>query len=201
MLHVECHGDGEGFGMADESRIDWPDLKQPLTELNVATELNLFVSVAACTGGAIGKVISMGDRAPLWGLVGPTEPMYPDELLHAFGALFSTLLQTKSAADAFKAMQAKSAPGTYFRATAQGLFEKGWQAYMAQHSTPEALDFRAARMMETLQKQHPPPYPSLDELKLRVKRQEPISHDRYVETFFMHDLFPNHSARYPLKFA
>ena len=143
----------------------------------------------------------MGDRAPLWGLVGPTKTMYPDELLEAFGALFSTLLQTKSPTDAFRAMEAKSEPGTYWRATAQGLFEKGWQAYMDQHSTPEALDFRVARMLETLQKQGPPPYPLLDELKLRVKWHEPIIHDRYVETFFMHDLFSNHSARYPLKFV
>lgn len=200
MLHIECHGDGEGFGMADDSLIDWPDLKQPFTDLNVATELNLFVSVAACTGGAIAKVISMGDRAPLWGLVGPTKPMYPSELSAAFGTLFRTLLQTKSAAGAFQAMEATSAPGTYWCASAQGLFEKGWQTYMAQHSTPEALELRAVRMTEALQKLRPPPYPSLEELKLRVKRLEPISYDRYVRTFFMHDLYPSHSARFPLKF-
>lgn len=197
MLHIECHGNDDGFGMADRSLIDWPDLKLPLTELNIATELNLLVSVAACSGGTIGKVISMGDRAPLWGLVGPTRSMYPDELELGYGALFSTLLRTKSSSEALAAMEATATHGTYWRATAQGLFQKGWDTYLAQHSTPEALKLRCARMLVELKKRGAGPYPSAEELKQRIKKLEPITHDRYVETFFMHDLFSNHSARFP----
>lgn len=199
MIHIECHGNDDGFEMADGSLIDWSDLKTPLTELNIATELNLFVSVAACTGAAIAKVISMGDRAPLWGLIGPTRPMYPDELEKAFGALFSTLLETKSAAKAIKAMEAKTIDGTYWRTTAEGLFQKGWKTYLNNHSTPEAMETRAKRMLEAIQKRRSAPYPSIADLKQRVKDQEPISHDRYVETFFMRDLFPSHRERFPLK--
>ena len=41
MLHIECHGDEDGFRFADGSLADWDELKVPITELNVATGLNL----------------------------------------------------------------------------------------------------------------------------------------------------------------
>lgn len=47
MLHVECHGNEDGFQFADGSLSDWSELKQPLTDLNIATELNLMIAKRA----------------------------------------------------------------------------------------------------------------------------------------------------------
>jgi hypothetical protein len=49
MLHVEYHGCEQGFQFADHSVLDWPEIKGPLTNLNIATKMNLMVAVAACT--------------------------------------------------------------------------------------------------------------------------------------------------------
>jgi hypothetical protein len=197
MLHIECHGDEDGFGLADGSLIDWPDLKLPLAELNVATKLNLMISVAACTGGALAKVITMGDRAPFWGLIGPTRTIYSYELERSFFALFATLFETKSPAQAVAAMDAASAPGTFWRTTAQGLFEKSWSNYKVAHCTTAAMEIRGERMLKRLQKLRPPPYPSLDELKKKLMDIEPVAYQRYVTTFFMQDLFIEHRERFP----
>lgn len=48
MLHFECHGNDHGLRFADQSFAAWADLKGRLSELNVATRLNLTVAVAAC---------------------------------------------------------------------------------------------------------------------------------------------------------
>jgi hypothetical protein len=198
MLHIECHGDEDGFGLADGSLLDWPDLKLPLAELNVVTKLNLMISVAACTGGALAKVITMGDRAPFWGLIGPTRTIYAHELENAFLALFATLFETKSPAKAVIAMDATSTPGTFWRTTAQGLFEKGWNMYKASYCTQDALDVRSQRMLERLKKIRTAPYPTVDELKTKLTDIEPVVYKRYVTTYFMQDLFAEHHQRFPL---
>ena len=198
MIHIECHGDEEGFSLADGSLIDWPDLKLPITELNVATELNLMIAVAACTGGALAKIISTGDRAPFWGLIGPTRTMLPQELENGFRSLYATLLKTKSAADAVIAMEETTAPGTFWRTTAQGLFQKAWKSYKDDYCTGAAMDRRAEHLLERLKNLRLPPYPSLKELKKGLSDIEPFTYDRYVATFFMYDLFPHHRQRFPL---
>ena len=47
MLHIECHGDEDGFQFADGSLADWEELKLSITELNVATRLNSMRSTVA----------------------------------------------------------------------------------------------------------------------------------------------------------
>lgn len=200
MLHIECHGDEEGFQFADGSLTDWSELKIPLTELNVATGLNLMVAVAACTGGALAKVMRMGDRAPFWGLVGPTRTLTAGELENAYAALYLTLLSTKSPANAVKAMDQAISPGLFWRTTAQGLFEKVWRNYKSEHCTASALEMRGKRMMERLRESGVSPLPSMDELIRRFIGHEPLAFERYRQTFFMCDLFPEHSNRFPIKY-
>ena len=201
MLHIECHGDEDGFQFADGSYADWDELKLPITELNIATRLNLMIAVAACTGGALAKVIRMGDRAPFWGLIGPTQSLTAGELEHAFSAFYLALLSTKSPSKAIQAMDAATNPGLFWRTTSQGLFEKVWAGYKKDHCTPEALELRAKRMKEHLQQAGVSPLPTAYELKSRLIKHEPVAFERYRHTFFMCDLFPEHSNRFRVEYV
>lgn len=201
MLHIECHGDEDGFQFADGSLADWNELKLPITELNIATGLNLMIAVAACTGGALAKVIRLGDRAPFWGLIGPTQTLNAEELEKAYAALYLTLLSTKSPAKAVEAMDIATRPGLFWRTTSQGLFEKGWALYKKEHCTTEALELRSSRMRERLKQDGVSLLPSTEELKSRLVSHEPIAFERYRQTFFMCDLFPEHSSRFPIEYV
>jgi hypothetical protein len=197
MLHIECHGDEDGFALADGTFFDWDELKEPLTRLNVACRLNLLIAVAACTGGALGKIVRMSDRAPFWGLIGPTRTLSAGELEKAYRALYVTLISTRSPSEAVNAMDACTSQGSFWRTTAQRLFGEGWSRYKRIHCTQEALELRAHRMRDQLS--HIPEHmrPSIDELKNRLLMHEPIAHHRFHRTFFMHDLYPEHSVRFP----
>jgi len=201
MLHIECHGDEDGFQFADGSLADWEELKLPITELNVATGLNLMIAVAACTGGALAKVLRMSDRAPFWGLIGPTKTVTPTALEKAYRALYLTLLSTKSPAEAVKAMDEATEPGLFWRTTAQGLFEKGWTGYKKEYCTPTALDLRAKRMQERFIQLSEKSPPNLEELRARLVEHEPKAFERYRASFFMYDLFPEHQARFPVQYV
>lgn len=197
MLHVECHGNDDGLGFADQSFASWADLKGPLGELNVATRLNLMVAVAACTGAAIGKAITLKDRAPFWGLIGPTQEIYNDELESGFVALYTKLFETGSPQLALEALRSSNSPGMYWCKTAQGLFEAGWRHYRKTQCTPERMMERAQRMLDTLKSRRPGPYPPLEDLKKRLEDGEPAGYERFAATFFMHDLYPENVQRFP----
>jgi hypothetical protein len=201
MLHVECHGDEDGFQLADGSLADWEELKLPITELNVATRLNLLIAVAACTGGALAKVVRISDRAPFWGLIGPTKTLTAGELEKAYSALYLTLLSTKSPAKAVEAMDAATKPGLFWRTTSQGLFEKVWAGYKKEYCSAEALEARAKRMRERLEQLSGKSLPTTDELKSLLVNQEPKAFERFRATFFMCDLFPEHSSRIPIEYV
>jgi hypothetical protein len=201
MLHIECHGSEDGFELADGSFADWAELKQPITDLNIATRLNLMIAVAACTGGALIKAARMSDRAPFWGLIGPTSPLCGGDLEKAFRALYLTLLSTKSPAKAIEAMNESSNPGLFLRTTSQGLFEKGWSGYKKEHCTPEALEIRAKRMQARADQLAIKPLPTIEELKGRLVNHEPTAFERFRRAFFMCDLYPEHSNRFPLQYV
>ena len=201
MLHIECHGGEDGLQFADGSLADWEKLKLPITELNTATRLNLMIAVAACTGGALAKVMRVSDRAPFWGLIGPTQSLMPEELEKAFSALYLTLLRTKSPAKAVQAVDGATKPGLFWRTTSQGLFKKVWAGYKNEHCSPAALELRVKRMRERLQQAAASPLPTTDELKSRFISYEPIAFERYRQTFFMCDLFPEHSNRFPVEYV
>lgn len=201
MLHIECHGDEDGLQFADGSRADWDELKLPLTELNIATRLNLLIAVAACTGGALAKVIRMSDRAPFWGLIGPTRTLFPQDLETAFRALYLTLLSTRSPAKSVEAMDAATTPGWFWRTTAQGLFEKVWTNYKKDYCTSEVLEMRARRMLDRLRLMSPGESPSLDHLRRLLVEREPIAFERYRRTFFMCDIVPDHVERFRVEYV
>lgn len=201
LLHIECHGDEDGFQFADGSMLDWHELKEPISTLNVATQLNLFVIVAACVGGAFGRVLTMGDRAPFWGMIGPTRSMLPSELESAYRALYQTLLETKSPAKAIDAFDASTGEGDFWRTTAQGMFQKGWLKYAQDHSSDEALAIRTERMLEMARKQDIQPLPTTQQLEALLIHHEPRAFERFRETFFMIDLFEDHRQRFQVDYV
>jgi hypothetical protein len=61
--------------------LTWSELTIPLQQLNVATNCNLIVVVAACLGFAAIQALTKGPRAPAVALVGPDATLDAGELL------------------------------------------------------------------------------------------------------------------------
>jgi hypothetical protein len=74
LIHLEGHGfdDESGLKLPDGPHCPWSKLKELITPLNVAMGLNLMLVMATCYGGSFATAIRTTDRAPLWGLIGPT---------------------------------------------------------------------------------------------------------------------------------
>ena len=95
ILHIEAHGAKAGLegpcGQGLEF-LTWPELCVPLQELNVATNCNLLVFIAACTGFAGIGAFYQGPYAPAVALAGPDSTVIPGELLQITKEFYRRLM-------------------------------------------------------------------------------------------------------------
>jgi hypothetical protein len=89
VLHLEAHGGNHGIGLPDGSELlTWDELTTPLQHLNMATQCNLVLVVAACVGFAGVQALQRGPRAPAIALVGPDATVMADDLLRGAKAFY-----------------------------------------------------------------------------------------------------------------
>ena len=84
ILHIDAHGGTSGLAPSRDASgelLAWAELTIPLQQLNVATNCNLIVVVAACLGFAAIQALTKGPRAPAAALVGPDATLNESDLL------------------------------------------------------------------------------------------------------------------------
>lgn len=84
VLHIEAHGGPAGLTPSRDTGgelLPWAELIFPLQKLNVATNCNLILVVAACLGFAAIQALTEGPRAPAVALVGPDATVNESDLL------------------------------------------------------------------------------------------------------------------------
>jgi hypothetical protein len=197
LLHIECHGNEHGFQLADGSFADWANLKVPLGNLNGACAVNLMVTVAACTGGALAKVVQLTDRAPFWGMIGPTREMAATELERLYRVFFEILVKERDPDLAVKAMREAAERGAFFLTTAEGLFRAAERFFIEEYQTPERIRRSARRMTATAAKRGIRVEPE-SEYRRRLITYTPHLFDSYWRNYFFFDQFPDHEERFPV---
>jgi hypothetical protein len=202
VLHIECHGSKAGIVLADRSTVTWAELKPALININVATRCNLLVILGACYGGYLGEVMQPVDRAPFWGMIGPTAEVFPEELLFGFKAFYSRFFASLSGDESLEALLSfQLRQGGYTFTSAGGFFKTVYAGYLANYCTPGELDKRAKRMSRSIKKSGALSRPSKGALKRTLRRTEESYYRKYYEKFFMVDLYPENAKRFDVPFS
>src|SRR4029079_6640356 len=63
VIHIESHGSADGLVLASGELVSWDELVNLLRPINVASRLNLFVSISACYGENLARAINPGAPA------------------------------------------------------------------------------------------------------------------------------------------
>lgn len=203
LLHLECHGsaDRKGLVLADGSLVAWEQLKPTLTAINVATRCNLFITLAACYGAHLSQIILPTDRAPLWGMLAPTEQAKPSDLLGSFFAFYTTLLASLDGDKALSALlTADSRVANYCFVSAQGFFKKAYANYIAEYSSDKEYWRRATGLRVHLRETGLRKLPTLFELRQQLRAAELPNFEKNHQKFFMTDLFPENTNRFCVLF-
>jgi hypothetical protein len=202
VLHFETHGNHEGLGLASGEFITWAELKIPLAELNIQTQNNLIVVVAACYGAYLTSALVPTDRAPCWGLVGPNEAMYPDDLLRSFLEFYTELFATGNGSASLKRLNAavSSDKLSYTFSQCEFMFKMVYHKYLQDNFAPRALKKRALALYLETKRRGAAPVGGVGEIKRRLLKSREDYFPRHRENFFMFDLYPKNRERFPVTY-
>ena len=202
ILHFDTHASPQGLGRPDAVPIPWEALRHALTDINLATKINLLITMGACYGAYAADLVRPMATTPVWGVVGPTEQVFESEVRSGFEAFFSVLHSTQSldAASAALAARSVSIPESWTVLGAEQLFALAFGQYLALHAGPGGRRRLELTLLKDLRRKG-----SITRRGLRAKIRRSMLSERRRQyatmksTFFALDRFPDNAARFPLE--
>lgn len=109
-IHIEAHGDTEGFEIAQTKEdISWRELNDELSEINFLCRNNLILSLGICNGHYINldmiKFFEEERRCPFIVNISPQETIDPIAIKFGFSNFYQSLLQKREFSYAMKDME------------------------------------------------------------------------------------------------
>lgn len=197
ILHIECHGDETtGLEFGDDSVLSWVELADVLRPLNVATEMGLIASVAACFGGHAIAGIDLLKPAPCFALIGPTDGLWSNELYDGLRDFYVNVLTRMTTAEATQTLLDKELEaGQFVVLTARQWFKMVVSAYLEHMASPEAREAQATEQWNKARAE------GLGHLDLTFWRRHyletlPRLLTNYHREFFMVERFPTHAFHF-----
>ena len=191
ILHIEAHGsdDKQCLVLSSGEFINWFELEDMFRKLNVATKCNLLVVMAMCFGAYASTVISLLDRAPFWGIVGPEKEILPEVVFRNLKSFYADFFENGPSANSLKTLSPENNSEMKF-ITGEWLFVKAYEYYERNLCNEKVLQERAERLAEKLIAQGATNLPSIDLIKLNIGPQGREFFRQVQRHFFMVDLYP-----------
>lgn len=199
ILHIECHGSDntEGIILADNTFLSWIELKPYFININKASRFNLIIVLAACNGAYLAKTLSTIDRAPCWALIGPTDKVYPDELLRDFTGFYQCLLNTLNGDKALNLLaEIPLKIGGYHITTSTNFFIEIYAGFIEEFATPKKREKRAKEIFRKYKNQVISPKYSVGYFKRYIKKWHKDFLIKHLNYFFMLDIYPENRERF-----
>lgn len=204
ILHFECHGSTQpdGIQLADGTIVTWEELKPALIDLNVATGCHLLLTLASCYGAALGRILTISDRAPVMAYVGAMDTVAAGSFAVGFGAFYESLLTSFRVEEALKKLRdASGAQVGYFFMSAPDLLRKAYRNLDEQLQNEGGVWGRAKVLREKLRAAGIRPLPPVNHLAVLWEKTKPKTIERVAAHFLMADLFPENATRFPIAFV
>lgn len=197
IIHIECHGDEhKGLEFKNGSELSWEELSSELLNLNVATDFNLFLTISACYGLYFISQLNPLKPAPTWGVVGPSDTVYPDELLAGFKMFYKCFLETLDFDYASESLSKhKLSKGYWHCQNAESWFIQVAINYVTRYCTKLESRKRVAYLhSENLRLGQKESMSSIKKEVIKLNRQK-LTKD-YFETYFSIAKIPNNRLRF-----
>lgn len=205
ILHVEVHGSDKQDGLILESGefLSWNELRPLFSKLNQATKFNLLLVLSMCSGGHFIKELGPNDRAPCWGMVGPTDTIAGRMLLTDFSSFYQEFFKTLSGDSAIKKLNSekRDSDTDYLFTTAIAFFKTVYADYLKKYCTHNLYRERAQALRKKLKKQKKSNLPNIGRIIRDYKSQEKYMFEKYKTKYFMIDLFPENENRFEITYS
>jgi hypothetical protein len=204
IIHIESHGTNSGLVAPDGLIIPWEALVPALRAINQTSEMNLVVTLAACHGMEMVRVLSPLEPAPVWGLFGPNEQVHESEVAQGYRTYYETLLNTLDFSAARTALQsAVWLPDSWIVRSAEFFFAIVYGHYLETIRRSGEQAERERRLVARLRRRarKNPRQPASVGVRTAVRRalaDEEGEFQRLRQRFLMLDRFPQNASRFQL---
>jgi hypothetical protein len=205
IIHIEAHGDKDSIQLSNGEHVTWDELRDQLTAINLRCGFNLLVVMAMCEGWWLSRLLLPLHPSPVWGIIGPTKPVWDTDLRNAMEAFYRVLLKTFDARQAMdEANQNK--PYTdweYLLETAEMMYCRVFNHYVKEPCTPEHLKERENEIVAEIFRRNGYRLEIAFEARDHAK-QMLADHRRFFDfyryNFFMLEALPQNADRFKLTF-
>ncbi|MGL1959282.1 MAG: hypothetical protein OCD00_18465 [Colwellia sp.] len=200
LLHIETHGsdDKSGLILSSGDYVSWAELEPLFRKLNIATKCNLMVVMAACFGAYANTTISILDRAPFWGVIGPVDGIYPEHLLRSLTRFYTSLYSGENSKKLLASLIYTSTESDLHLYTSEWFFVKSYKYYVKEFCTDNFLQSK----VENLKKKYQDGFelPSDESIKSFFKLDGKEVFEMLLNAFFMVDVHPENKDKFTIKF-
>ena len=153
IIHFEIHGstNKDGLVLASGELVTWYEMRMHLETINIASRMNLFVSLAVCHGAYLLTQYHLDQRAFCYGVLGSFDVLTVDDLKIRFFEFYQELFDTFSIHKAYQKLL-NSNPGVqvdYQCISALEIFHRNYRNYiLTQVEDPERVKERALEAAE-----------------------------------------------------
>lgn len=204
LLHFDMHGSAEGLQLKSGDFVRYEELLPLLREINILTQHNLFLMVAACEGVYFIRILigNLSKPAPFWGICGPAVEIYPDDVIKGYSAFYDEVLTSgdlNAALEKLKQAIPHQAEKIGIESSVE-LFMKAFKGYLETYCTPEAVDERVNKIMGAVKGECEPVVGIIDsaeshfreyvKFQLGTKEGQQMAFEKKKAIFFLHDRYP-----------
>ncbi|BBO69650.1 hypothetical protein DSCA_35800 [Desulfosarcina alkanivorans] len=205
IIHLECHGSIEGLQLTNFDTVSWEDLRDVFIRINIASQLNTVIVVAACNGIYLINVATILDRAAFWAVIGPVDEISDLELKRDFSAFYETFFKTMSGDEAVNALN-KGVPisdRVYHFRSSQALFKRAFLNYHQTHCVGKGKKIRLEALISEAMKDPATRAKGVNWVRKRIKAELSKERKQFIkfkDRFFMIDLFQKNAERFSLSY-
>ena len=148
IIHFEIHGstNKDGLVLASRELVSWKEMGSQLTAINIASRMNLFVSLAVCHGAYLLTQYHMNQRAFCFGVLGSFDALKVSDLKIRFNEFYEELFTSFDVVKAYQRLL-NANPGVdedYECISALEMFYKNYRNYILKEvEDPERVKERA----------------------------------------------------------
>lgn len=148
IIHFEIHGstNKDGLVLSSSELVSWNEMGTQLTDINIASRMNLFVTLAVCHGAYLLTQYHLNQRAFCYGVLGSFDALKVSDLKIRFNEFYEELFTSFDVVKAYQRLLNSNPDvnGDYECISALEMFYKNYRNYILKEvEDPERVKERA----------------------------------------------------------
>ena len=195
IIHIDAHGNDKGIKLGENSHIEWRELLEFLSELNLSMKGNLLVVLASCFGANIIRHISATSRAPFWGVIAPYEETYPGNIYDGLIRFYTAICSGKNSEDILSSLNTIENSNDLKLFTAEYFFVKATELAVSKFLSVGSIDKRIEKIIPDQNKNSDQFTKSTMQLKSEFIAEQKCKFEESLMYFMLVDLYPKNTNK------